>query len=215
MNRTFRFYYIMLILFSLALFAGDESVSQAGKEKWFSCVVEKVLDGDSIVCKNGITLRYAGIDSPEYGMPWSNRARKRNKELVAFKKVNCLMRTKDRYGRYICVVFAEGQRRSVNEILIREGYAWVYYHKNTEDLWKKWLPLQRKAMKLERKVWGFWASKQGRVIGNKRSKRFHTLTCSNGAKISKRNRIPFYTYFDAFYAGYAPARGCIIQNLTR
>ena len=88
-----------------------------------SPVVKKVIDGDTIVLRNGRVVRYIGMDTPEKGECYYEEAKKRNEELVLGKKVELVkdVSDKDKYGRLLRHVYADGI--FVNWELVREGYA--------------------------------------------------------------------------------------------
>jgi len=71
------------------------------------------------------------------------------------------------------------------------------------------LKAQQDAMKTQKGLWHNWKKKEGRYIGNQNSKRFHRFECPNAKNIKRKNRTPFFTKWDAFHAGYAPAKKCI------
>lgn len=83
-----------------------------------------VYDGDTVRTVDGLIVRYIGIDTPERGEPFYDRARKRNIELVKGKKINLLVckgEPKDKYGRTLGWVYVDGL--FVNGALLEEGLA--------------------------------------------------------------------------------------------
>ncbi len=86
--------------------------------------VEYVYDGDTVRTTDGIVVRYIGIDTPEKGEPFYERARLRNVELVGGKVVSlvvCRDEPRDVYGRTLAWVWVDGL--FVNGALIGEGLA--------------------------------------------------------------------------------------------
>ena len=87
-----------------------------------------VADGDTITVltttEQQIKIRLYGIDCPESKQAFGNRARQATSKAVAGKNVDILPIDEDRYGRTVALVFADGE--SLNEILVRDGMAWVY-----------------------------------------------------------------------------------------
>jgi len=92
--------------------------------------VIKVIDGDTIVLKNGRHLRYIGIDTPEIN--WKNisqsdcyawQAREINKKLVLGKKIKLKkdVSETDKYNRFLRYVYVGNL--FVNDYLIKQGYA--------------------------------------------------------------------------------------------
>ncbi|NOQ47275.1 MAG: hypothetical protein GQ559_11510, partial [Desulfobulbaceae bacterium] len=93
---------------------------------WHGLVV-KVLDGDSIrVKRNGKIheIRLYGIDAPEYGQGYGNKAKSYTRALTYKKTVTIEPMDTDRYGRIVALVKSQG--RLVNRELVRDGFAWVY-----------------------------------------------------------------------------------------
>lgn len=92
-------------------------------------VVERVVDGDTIVLSGGEHVRYIGVDTPEIGRNgrpsecFAEEATRRNAELVLGKRVSLITdkEDRDRYGRLLRFVLVEG--KNVNLTLVEEGYA--------------------------------------------------------------------------------------------
>lgn len=110
-------------LFALAayfFFACSGHVSAAVR----AVEVQAVVDGDTIVVSGGEKIRYLGIDTPEFGEPFFEEAKEENRRLLVGKKVSiveCPRKKKDRYGRTLAWVFADGV--FVNMRLLSEGLA--------------------------------------------------------------------------------------------
>jgi micrococcal nuclease len=87
-----------------------------------------VKDGDTIVLlRNGeeVTVRLYGVDTPEKNQAYGQRAKQYTSDLVFGKNVRLLINNKDRYGRTVgTIILPDG--RSLNEELIRNGFAWHY-----------------------------------------------------------------------------------------
>lgn len=87
-----------------------------------------VLDGDSILVldRSGTqhTVRLFGVDAPEKGQPFADRARSHLRGLLSGKTVGVVVQDKDQYGRLVGSVYS-GERQ-VNVNLVRNGYAWWY-----------------------------------------------------------------------------------------
>jgi len=103
--------------------------------------VDRVVDGDTVdlVLDLGFSLfkkercRVAGIDSPEsrtrdlkekkYGIEAKNALMR-----MLSQKRNFIVRTeKDgKYGRCLAWIYAEGDKKSINESMVDLGFAWRY-----------------------------------------------------------------------------------------
>ncbi len=91
-------------------------------------VVERVLDGDTIVLSTGEHVRYLLVDTPEVHEPvgcFGAEASDFNRSLVEGKTVQLTydVECTDRYDRLLAYVELDG--RSVNELLLTRGFACV------------------------------------------------------------------------------------------
>ena len=89
-------------------------------------VVERVIDGDTLVLVGGERVRLIGIDTPEKGMPCSQEAKKRLEQLVLGKHVLLAkdVSERDKYGRLVRYVYSK--RVFVNLAIVEEGFATSY-----------------------------------------------------------------------------------------
>jgi micrococcal nuclease len=100
-----------------------------------------VTDGDTIHVRiegKEEKVRLLGINAPETAKPdlhqegqcYADEAKVRLKELVGGKKVTMSLDSRssnrDKYGRLLRYLFVEGEQTSVNETLVREGFARHY-----------------------------------------------------------------------------------------
>lgn len=94
----------------------------------FSGRVVGVADGDTITVLAGTEprrVRLAGIDAPEKGQPFGQRARQATSQLAFGRTVRVVVRGQDRYGRTLGdVILPDGT--SLNERLVEDGWAWHY-----------------------------------------------------------------------------------------
>ncbi|MGY8527588.1 thermonuclease family protein [Paracidovorax citrulli] len=98
--------------------------------------VVRIIDGDTIdvlVEQRPVRIRLAGIDAPERGQPFGERARQHLASLVFRQDVVVDDTDVDRYGRTLGHVYlgADGATqtnldRSVNAALVARGMAWAY-----------------------------------------------------------------------------------------
>ena len=179
-------------------------------------VVKWVNDGDTIVLTNGWRVRYIGIDAPEIdhenqkAQPYGYLARSFNKKLVGTQKIVLEFDEErhDRYGRLLAYIFlADGS--CLNSRMLENGMAFYLYRRPNVKYDKRLLKKQQDAMKAQKGLWRNWKEVKGKYIGNQKSRRFHQVACPNAKNIKRKNRTIFSTKWDAFYAGYAPAKNCI------
>lgn len=97
---------------------------------FFTTKVKEIVDGDTIILENGDTIRYLGVDAPEYHHPTMGEecggyeAIKENEKLLKNKRVRLLrdITNKDQYGRLLRYVFTENGI-FINYHLVRNGFA--------------------------------------------------------------------------------------------
>ena len=108
----------------------------------YSCKLVRVVDGDTadVLIDLGFDtwrksrLRFKGVDT------WEKRTRDKEEKIkglaaTAFTKKYLEMNEgkfviqsygKGKYGRVLAEIFIEGQKKSLNELLIEHGHAYVY-----------------------------------------------------------------------------------------
>lgn len=221
MNKTERFskiskHFIYLPVFFSTFFLSGFLCGKSlfAHERYY---VKWVNDGDTIVLADGRHIRYIGINAPEIdhenkkAEPFGYAAKKYNKGLVLSKLVRLEFDKKkhDRYGRTLAYVFLNNGV-FVNKVMIEKGYAYCLFLRSNNKYDQVLLKSQRNAMSAKRGIWGNWKEKKAGYWGNKRSKRFHDTTCAFGNKINRENKIVFIRSWDAFWAGYAPCKKCMV-----
>jgi len=208
----------------------------------FQAKVIHIADGDTTTVLNDtneqIKIRLNGIDCPEKGQAYGNKAKNFTKDLVAGQPVIIQAYGQDRYGRTIGDVILYGGR-NLSQELVSAGYAWWYF-KYSDDEQLGFLEVQAKIAKM-----GLWKAKNPvppwifrhreklatvqpnlqkpsgsglisppnrssslPILGNKRSKKYHRPDCPSYNLIGKKNRVPFGPAQDAKVAGYVLAGNC-------
>ena len=116
--------------------------SKKSKEKknvWHGMVVG-ISDGDTITVLHegkGEKIRLYGIDTPEKGQAFGNKAKQSTSQMVYGKTVEVENKDIDRYGRTVALIYVDGQ--SLNEALVKNGFAWVYRKYCKETFCEDWL----------------------------------------------------------------------------
>ena len=111
-----------------------------------------ISDGDTLTLltqnRQQVKIRLHGIDAPELGQAWGQRAKQALSSLTFRQIVHVQEIDQDRYGRIVGIVYRN--QHSINEALIASGHAWVYreYNKN-----KRWDTLETEARKKRRGLW--------------------------------------------------------------
>ena len=116
--------------------------------------VTDVLDGDTIKVLHNTypeRIRLSGIDCPEKGQAYGNRAKQALSSLVIGRDVTLQTHGQDKYGRTLAdVLLRDGM--NVNHELVEEGWCWWY---------RKYAPGDLELQKLEKEARdakkGLWA----------------------------------------------------------
>ena len=177
--------------------------------------VRWVDDGDTIVLADGRRIRYIGINAPEVaheGKPaeaFGAEARAFNRSLVYKKKVRLELDEEkfDQYNRVLAYVFLQ-DGTFVNAELVKTGHAWFVSRKPNRAYDSTLLALQREAMAKRLVIWERFPNHEGPFLGNRRSRRFHRMSCPFGSTTREDNRTVFKTAYDAFWDGYSPCKKC-------
>lgn len=94
--------------------------------------VVRVIDGDTLVVltksERTVRVRLAGIDAPEKGQPFGQRARQFLASRVAGRVVEVAGDSRDRYDRILGTLRTDG--RDINAELVCGGLAWAYRVRN-------------------------------------------------------------------------------------
>ena len=111
-----------------------------------------VIDGDTIdvldSSKKQHRVRFDGIDAPERGQPFSNRAKSTLSDLVFGKTVRVDTEGPDKYDRTIGRVYVDG--RDVGLAMLEAGMAWHY---TKYDQSKKYADGEKSAKDAGRGLW--------------------------------------------------------------
>ena len=96
-------------------------------QDWTGRVV-RVSDGDTLEVLRGratVRIRLHGVDCPELGQPFGQRARQRTGDLAMGKTVTVRPVENDRFGRVVAEILLPGGA-SLNRKLVEEGLAWWF-----------------------------------------------------------------------------------------
>ena len=193
--------------------------------------VIRVSDGDTITVldanKRKHKIRLYGIDSPEGGQAFGNKAKKATSNLVYGKNVEVNVLDQDRYGRQVGIVFYNNT--NINGELIKKGYAWVYTTYCKVRTCNEWSKFEKKARLAHYGLWADphpippweWRAEQRNTSANKtnvsvgteiyhgniRSHVFHGSGCQD---YNCKNCVkPFNSISEAIQAGYRPHKQCV------
>lgn len=113
--------------------------------------VVAIADGDTVtvlVGREQVKVRLDGIDAPEKGQAYGERAREALAGMVMGKAVEVRWKTKDRYGRVMGRI-AVG-RVDVGGEMLRQGLAW-WFRKYSKDA--GYARLEEEAREARRGLW--------------------------------------------------------------
>ncbi len=204
------------------------SVALAAQSVTFNGRVVAVIDGDTIgVMRDGreVRIRLEGIDSPESGQDFSQRAKQFTSDAIFGKDVTVSVKETDQYGRLVARVLSES--RDVSLALVEAGLAWRYVEysndfvlRNAEasartrraGLWSLPNPTPpweyrnpRAATPAPSRPLGIAAIPSG-FLGNTRSNVVHATGCPS-LKTCKYCTLKFESVAAAVKAGYRPHGG--------
>jgi endonuclease YncB( thermonuclease family) len=94
-----------------------------------------VIDGDTVVAYRDadrlkMRCRLAGIDAPEKSQAYGQQSKRSLSDMVFGRVVDVTVTDRDRYGRSICGLRADGL--DVNRAQVERGFAWVYRQYNRD-----------------------------------------------------------------------------------
>ena len=122
--------------------------------------VSRVIDGDTIQLKNGETVRYLDINTPETVHPskpiecYGRNSSDHNKKLVNGKTIYLFtgINSRDKYGRTLAYVYTENS--FVNGELVAEGFAEARSYGQPGILFRELKELHNMAKSKTKGLWG-------------------------------------------------------------
>lgn len=123
-------------------------------------VVQRVVDGDTVVLTGGERIRYIGVDTPELHHPrkpvqwYAREAMEFNRRLVEGKTVRLEFDVErhDKYGRLLAYVYLP-DGTFVNAELVRQGYAHLLTIPPNVKYAELFLKCEREARQANRGLW--------------------------------------------------------------
>lgn len=180
-----RFYYFAVIvaLALLVFFIPRAPDKQHGK-------VKDVIDGDTIELLDGRMVRYIGVDAPRIKVqrggewmlapqPFAQEARQFNEALVLNKPIRLEfdVTEKDQFGRVLAYCFVKTEENEitkevlVNEALLREGLAYVFFDQSNAVHLDDFFQAQHAAQHAQKNIWAAQSAispKEARYFINER-----------------------------------------------
>jgi micrococcal nuclease len=119
-GRMKALYWLLFLFISGHAFASNDG---------FVTKVIKVIDGNTfeIIGSDGQpqTLVLFGIDSPEPGQPYADKAKRTLEKLILDKRVDVQMQGRNRFGNYLAVITIVKNDKDPRIELLEEGMAWT------------------------------------------------------------------------------------------
>jgi micrococcal nuclease len=144
------------IIVALAGCGGGSGNSDCGPSQ---AMVDRVIDGDTIVLTTGDKIRYLLINAPEttngHNDCYGANATKFNSDMVSGKMVDLTydVQCTDIYGRLLAYVSVDGQE--VNTLMVERGFACVLHiPPDGDDRAQEFEDLQTEAKAANRGLWG-------------------------------------------------------------
>jgi endonuclease YncB( thermonuclease family) len=118
----------------------------------FTGEVIRILDGDTIEVlheKKAERIRLYGIDCPEKGQPFGQKAKQATSNLLFGKDVRVHTHGRDKHRHTLGTVFYGDV--NINQVLVKEGWCWWFSRYAPKDSMLK--QLQEQAMEAKKGLW--------------------------------------------------------------
>lgn len=136
---------VILVTFFLASCADEDRQDR----------VINVADGDTFdILRNNdkeITIRLYGVDCPESSQPFGDEATQWLQDRISQETVEIEKVTEGNYGRTVAKVYHNDQM--INELLVRQGLAWVYNRYCDQSVCDEWQTIQQNKRQNEVGLW--------------------------------------------------------------
>ena len=162
-----KFYRKLAVAAALLVTGAAAAVQQskpAGEAGTF--VVQRVIDGDTVVLVGGEPVRYIGVDTPELHHPhkpvqwYAREAKEFNRQLVEGKRVRLELdvQKRDHFNRLLAYVYLE-DGTFVNAELLRQGYGQLLTIPPDVQHVELFVRMQKEAREAGRGLWQRWKNK--------------------------------------------------------
>src|SRR5574337_529791 len=143
--------------------------------------VQRVHDGDTVLLEDGRTVRYLGINTPEYQEPFYRKAKRLNESLVLGREIRLEFDQERTDGRDRLLAYVYVGNEMINARLVQEGMAHAFFIGSNRKHHALLLRLQAEVQ--QRKV-GIWSTR-GRARNLK-------ITNVHSADPTKGDQYPSY-----------------------
>ena len=135
--------------------AVTDSGPRAPVRQTLSCVVTRIVDGDTLDCRGAGRIRLIGMDTPERSQPpFGSRAAAALRALVppgSSVQLEGDVEPRDRYGRALGYVWRDGAL--INWVMVRQGWAVVLTIPPNVQYVEWLVGAQRRAREERRGLW--------------------------------------------------------------
>ena len=180
-------------------------------------VVERVVDGDTVVLNNSEKVRFICINTPEKNEDGYIEATNFLKDTLLNKTVLLVKDTtdKDKYGRLLRYVYLNGTL--VNSLIAEKGFGKSFPYAPDIKLCDEIKKAEEEANLSKLGVWKeeivgdpcvAIGCSEGSVVGSKNSDKWHYCDCKWAKGIKKENLICFNTTEEAEEKGYTETGSC-------
>lgn len=171
--------------------------------------VEHVYSGHKVKLDTGEELLYAGIRSPYPHEPMHDESLKRNTELVHDETIRIRFDKAKRNRKEKLIAYVTADGKFINELLVREGLAYVRLTPETRRFAAELLAAQAEARREKRGLWQTQRqSSRAGYAADPKYGNFHKLNCEEVGKMKPERRVDFRNKDLALDQGFAPCESC-------
>ncbi|MCP4633179.1 MAG: thermonuclease family protein [candidate division Zixibacteria bacterium] len=193
---------IIILIYCVILFG-------CGDEREAPYYDKNILDGDTFITDDSITVRLIGIDTPEKGDKFAEEATELLSRLLDRGNVRLEYGQQrfDKYGRTLAYVYVDSA--FVNKAMLDSGLAVVYFHKPNLKYFNEFIDSQKKARLSELNIWSESVGRFCDYYGaTKNSYRFHCPDCGSIRGRDSSSIRVFKDRNEALDLGLSPCRNC-------
>jgi endonuclease YncB( thermonuclease family) len=175
--------------------------------------IKRVVNANKLKTDDGEYVLLAGVRAPFPAEPFGEEAIHAVDEMVLGKRIRMRFgdSQKDKDGRWVAFVFVD--RQSVNEALVRQGYAYVRSKRGEERFEKELLAAQKEARSKRRGIWKNRSKDtEDYYIGDRKHGSVHRSSCEDVANIKPGDDVRFGALLKAYDNGFAPCNHCSPQE---
>lgn len=194
-------------------------------------LVQRVVDGDTLVLNTGDKVRLIGVDTPETKHPqkaveyfgqeasaFTKREIEDQKVYLMFDQSNAYIGHRDKYDRLLAYVYRASDNFFLNAEIIKQGYGFAYtwfpfkyldeFRKYEREAREKELGLWKANMSYSSAPAAYSQSQEIVYVGSRNSDKYHYPSCVWAKRIKSSNWVTFGSKSEAASRGYIPCKVC-------